>query len=73
MRRSSTGCADADIVAHFDAASVVPGNYKVLTRSCRTSRRSRASPELAKMVRQLINEVEGPRGIREGHDRASTR
>ena len=23
--------ADADIVAHFDAASVIPGNYKVLT------------------------------------------
>lgn len=54
--------ADADIVAHFDAASVIPGNYKVLT-SLQNNPQIKASPELAKMVRRAIGEIDGPRGL----------
>jgi hypothetical protein len=59
------GMADADIVIHFDAASVVPGNYKVLTQ-LPDQPQIKASPDLAKAVRQLINEVEGPRSMAKG-------
>lgn len=54
--------ADADIVAHFDATSVIPGNYKVLT-SLQNQPHIKASPELAKMVRKTIAEIDGPRGL----------
>ena len=54
--------ADADVVGHFDAASVIPGNYKVLTQ-LPDQPAIKSSPELAKVVRQLINEIEGPRGM----------
>lgn len=54
--------ADADIVAHFDAASVIPGNYKVLT-SLQNQPQIKASPELAKMVRKVVAEIDGPRGL----------
>jgi hypothetical protein len=53
---------DADIVVHFDAASVIPGNYKVLTQLA-DQPQIKASPELSKMVRQMVNEIEGARGI----------
>ncbi|HEU0036771.1 MAG TPA: hypothetical protein VFQ53_39440 [Kofleriaceae bacterium] len=53
---------DADIVVQFDAASVIPGNYKALTQ-LPDQPQIKASPELSKMVRQLVNEVEGARGI----------
>ena len=56
---------DADIVVHFDAASVVPGNYKVL-QNLPNQPQIKASPDLAKMVRQAIGEVEGARGIAKG-------
>jgi len=56
---------DADIVIHFDAASVVPGNYKVLTQ-LPDQPQIKASPDLAKAVRQMINEVEGPRSMAKG-------
>jgi hypothetical protein len=59
------GMPDADIVIHFDAASVVPGNYKVLTQ-LPDQPQIKASPDLAKAVRQLINEVEGPRSMAKG-------
>jgi hypothetical protein len=59
------GMPDADIVVHFDAASVVPGNYKVLTQ-LPDQPQIKASPDLAKTVRQLINEVEGPRSMAKG-------
>jgi hypothetical protein len=59
------GMSDADIVIHFDAASVVPGNYKVLTQ-LPDQPQIKASPDLAKAVRQLINEVEGPRSMAKG-------
>ena len=59
------GMADADVVIHFDAASVVPGNYKVLTQ-LPDQPQIKASPDLAKAVRQMINEVEGPRSMAKG-------
>jgi hypothetical protein len=54
--------ADADIVAHVDVASVVPGNYKALLALPKQPQ-IKASPELAKMVQKLVTEVEGARGI----------
>ncbi len=56
---------DADIVVHFDAASVVPGNYKVL-QNLPNQPQIKASPDLAKMVRQALGEVEGARGLAKG-------
>ena len=56
------GLVDADFVAHFDAASVIPGNYKVLA-DLPNQPSIKSNPELVKLSRQLINEVEGPRGI----------
>lgn len=56
---------DADVVVHFDAASVVPGNYKVL-QNLPNQPQIKASPELAKLVRQALGEVEGVRGIAKG-------
>ncbi len=53
---------DADVVIHFDAASVIPNNYKALLQLA-DQPQIKASPELAKMVRQAVNEVESARGI----------
>jgi hypothetical protein len=53
---------DADVVVHFDAGSVIPNNYKVLT-GLPNNPNIKASPELAKMVRKAIGEVEGGRGL----------
>lgn len=53
---------DADIVAHFDATSVIPGNYKVLTQ-LQNQPQIKASPELAKLVRKAVAEIDGPRGL----------
>ncbi|CAN5222680.1 hypothetical protein BH11MYX1_BH11MYX1_26220 [soil metagenome] len=59
------GMAAPDFVAHFDAASVIPSNYKVLM-AMPDQPAIKASPELSKAVRQMINEVEGPRNIAKG-------
>src|SRR5262249_19149021 len=53
---------DADAVVHFDAASVIPNNYKALT-SLADQPAVKASPELQKMVRQMLGELEGGRGL----------
>jgi len=53
---------DADIVLHVDAATFVPNNYKALTQ-LGNQPQIKASPELSKMVRELVAEVEGGRGI----------
>ena len=53
---------DADVVVHFDAGSVVPHNYKVLT-GLPNNPGIKASPELSKMVRKAIGEIEGGRGV----------
>lgn len=54
--------ADADVVAHVDAASIIPGNYKMLT-SLQNQPQIKASPELAKAVRKVVAELDGPRGL----------
>lgn len=59
------GMPDADVVVHFDAASVIPNNYKVLL-ALPDQPSIKASPELTKMARQMINEIEGPRGMAKG-------
>jgi hypothetical protein len=56
---------DADFVGHLDIASIVPGNYRVL-QQLPDQPAIKASPELAKMVRKAINEIEGPRGMAKG-------
>jgi hypothetical protein len=53
---------DADLVVHFDAGAVIPNNYKVLT-SLPNQPSIKASPELAKMVRKAIVEIDGPKGF----------
>ncbi|NVB81659.1 MAG: hypothetical protein HOV81_24910 [Kofleriaceae bacterium] len=53
---------DADVIAHFDAGAVIPGNYKVLTNLANQPQ-IKASPELAKMVRKAVAEIDGPRGL----------
>jgi len=53
---------DADLVVHFDAAAVVPKNYKVLT-SLPNTPAIKSSPELVDGIRKMIGEVEGVRGI----------
>lgn len=52
---------EADIVAHLDIASVVPGNYKNLAALPKHPQ-IKASPELSKIVGKLVAEVEGARG-----------
>lgn len=56
---------DPDIVMHFDAAAVIPGNYKVLL-ALPNNPAIKGSPELAQMVRQAIGQVEGARGMAKG-------
>jgi hypothetical protein len=53
---------NADVVGFFDVASVVPGNYKLLTQLA-DQPQIKASPELAKAVRQALGEVEAARGL----------
>jgi hypothetical protein len=53
---------DADVVGHFDAASVVPGNYKVLTQ-LPDQPAIKANPEFAKAIRKALDEIEGPRNF----------
>jgi len=53
---------DADIVMHFDAGTVVPNNYKVLT-GLPNLPSIKSSRELSDAVRRAIGEVEGVRGL----------
>jgi hypothetical protein len=53
---------DADIVLHVDAATFVPNNYKALTQ-LGNQPGIKTSPELSKIVRELMAEIEGARGI----------
>jgi hypothetical protein len=53
---------DADVVAHFDVGAVVPNNYKILTNLANQPQ-IKASPELAKAVRKMVAEVDGPKGL----------
>jgi hypothetical protein len=53
---------DADFVVHFDAGAVIPTNYKILS-GLADQPQIKSSPELSKLVRQVVNEVEGARGM----------
>ena len=53
---------DPDVVIHFDAATVVPNNYKLLA-ALPNKPEIKASPELTRMVRQVIGQIEGARGM----------
>ena len=56
---------DADIVAHFDAASVIPGNYKAL-QALPDQPAIKSSPDLQRDIRDLITQVDAPRGMLKG-------
>lgn len=53
---------DADVVIHVDTASIVPNNFRALTQLA-DQPAVKASPDLAKAVRQVVTEIEGPRGM----------
>jgi hypothetical protein len=53
---------DADLVLHVDTATFVPNNYKALMQ-LGNQPQIKASPELSKMVREMVAEVDGMRGI----------
>lgn len=53
---------DADVVAYFDAAAVIPGNYKTLTQLA-DQPQIKASQDLSRLVRQAVTEVESARGL----------
>ena len=52
---------DADITAHVDIGAIVPGNYKILL-SLADQPAIRSSPDLVKMVKDVVMQVEGGRG-----------
>jgi hypothetical protein len=54
--------ADADLAVHVDLASMVPGNFKLLSQLAEQPR-IKASPELQKLVREAVGELEGARGM----------
>jgi hypothetical protein len=54
--------ADADVVVHVDAATFVPNNYRALMQLANQPQ-IKASPELSKLVRGAVAEVDGMRGI----------
>ncbi len=56
---------DPDVVVHIDAATIVPNNYKLLA-ALPNKPEIKASPELSKMVRQVVGQVEGARGLAKG-------
>ena len=53
---------DADVVVHVDVASIVPGNYKALL-ALPNQPQIRSSPELSKLLKEVIAQVEGSRGM----------
>ncbi len=53
---------EADIVVHLDVASIVPGNYKNLI-ALPNQPQIKASPELSKIVRKFVTEIEGARNL----------
>lgn len=54
--------ADADIVVHVDAATFVPNNYRALMQLANQPQ-IKSSPELTKLVRGMVAEVDGMRGM----------
>jgi hypothetical protein len=56
------GWVNPDLVAYVDVASLVPNNYKLLSKLA-DQPQFQADPELAKIVRKAIDEIEGARGL----------
>ena len=56
---------DPDVVVHLDAQTVVPNNYKLLA-ALPNKAEIKASPELSQMVRQVVGQIEGARGLAKG-------
>lgn len=56
---------EADLVVHFDAATVVPGNIKALGKLAEDPS-IKASVELRDMVRQAIGQIDAGRGMAKG-------
>jgi hypothetical protein len=54
--------ADADVAIHLDAASIVPGNFKLLSQLA-DQPQIKSSPELQKTVREAVGQIEGARGM----------
>jgi len=53
---------DADVAVHLDVASIVPGNFKLLSQLA-DQPQIKASPELQKLVREAVGQIEGGRGM----------
>jgi len=53
---------DPDLVVHLDVTSLVPGNLKTLS-ALADQPTIKASPDLARAMRQLVTEVESARGV----------
>ncbi len=56
---------DPDVVVHLDAQTIVPNNYKLLA-ALPNKAEIKASPELSQMVRQVVGQIEGARGLAKG-------
>jgi hypothetical protein len=53
---------DADVVVHLDATAVIGTNYKQLL-ALPNQPQIKSAPELSRLVRKAVNEVEGLRGL----------
>ena len=53
---------DADLVVQLDVGAVISNNYKTLL-GLADQPQIKASPELSQMVRQIVNQAEGARGM----------
>jgi hypothetical protein len=56
---------DADVIAHFDAVGVIPGNFKVL-QALPSAPEIKGSPELRDQIKAMVANVEGGRGLIKG-------
>ena len=56
---------DADVILHFDAAAVIPRNYKVIANLSKDPV-VQASPSLRELAQKLNGEIESGRGLAKG-------
>ena len=56
---------DPDLVIQVDAQTMIPNNYKLLV-ALPNKPEIKASPELSQMLRQVIGQIEGARGMAKG-------
>nr|MBP9087677.1 hypothetical protein [Kofleriaceae bacterium] len=57
--------ADADVIVHFDAVSVVPGNFKAL-KALPNVAEIKAAKELRDAAKKIVTDVEGGRDLIKG-------